>query len=129
MAGAGSDTDASCTAACWRRRPPQPVILYWIAMPIRLDATQYTTRPAGTWKLIKTNIAGNIQSIIFWDCCWRESPPVCIIIFCWTHMDAPERTGNRNLAGKSRPPVITARSMPRKPLSTGIAAWTAPRSE
>ena len=51
-------------------------------MPMRLDATQYTTRPAGTWKLIKTNMAGNIQSIIFWDCCWRGSPVLIIIIFC-----------------------------------------------
>ena len=98
-------------------------------MPIRLDATQYTTRPAGTWKLIKTNMAGNIQSIIFWDCCWRGSPVLIIIIFCWTHMDAPEKAGSRNLAGIVRLPVSTARSMPRKPLSTGMASWTMPSPE
>ena len=121
MVGVGADADAPCTAACWRRRPPQPVILYWIAMPMRLDATQYTTRPAGTWKLIKTNIAGNIHSIIFWDCCWRGSVPIVIIIFCWTHMDAPERTGSRKLEGIGRLPVSTARFMPRNPLSMGMA--------
>ena len=126
---AGADADASCTAACWRRRPPQPVILYWIAMPIRLDATQYTTRPAGTWKLMKTNMAGNIHSIIFWVCCWRGSALVGVIIFCWTHMDAPEKAGSRNLAGKARPPVSTARSMPRKALSMGMASWTRPSPE
>ena len=129
MSGAETEAGASWAAACWRRKPPQPEILYWIAMPIRLDATQYKTRPAGTWKLINTNMAGNIQSIIFWLCCWRGSAFGIIIIFCWAHMEPAERSGNRKRAGPARLPVKTARSMPRKPLSMGMASWTTPSPE
>lgn len=64
------------------RRPPQPETKYCIMIPIRVDATQYTTRPNGKNRLNIPNITGNMNSIIRWVLAWVGSVEGIWLIFC-----------------------------------------------
>ena len=79
--------------------PQPPVTKYWIAMPIKLDVTQYNARPLGSVNEKNAIIRGINQSIIAWlpDC--LGSVDGCMVIFCWTQVDAKTRTGMMMFVG------------------------------
>ena len=68
-------------------------------MPIKLDVTQYKARPLGSVNEKNAIIKGINQSIIIWlpDC--RGSVDGCMVIFCWTQVDAKTRTGMMMFVG------------------------------
>ena len=78
-------------------------------MPITLDVIQYSDRPLGSVYEKNAIISGINQSIIAWLPACRGSGFGCIVIFCWTQVDANTSTGKINLLGSD-----SARSSQRK---------------
>ena len=78
-------------------------------MPIRLDVIQYRDSPLGKVNEKNAIINGISQSIIAWlpDC--RGSVDGCMVIFCWTQVEAKTSTGSTSLVGSD-----SARSSHRK---------------
>jgi|TARA_B100000809_G_scaffold123055_1_gene121065 hypothetical protein len=68
-------------------------------MPITLDVTQYKAKPLGSVNEKNAIIRGISQSIIAWlpDCLGSEDG--CMVIFCWTQVDAKTITGMMMLVG------------------------------
>lgn len=97
---------------------PQPVMKPCMVMPITLDTTQYTARPAWNWVVKKPNISGIIHSIMrLVDSC-RGSAAGIIVIFCIIHIDTPTSTGITGVASGS------PRFIQRKRVSSGMDAFT-----
>ncbi len=87
-------------------------------MPITLEVVQYRDRPLGSVNEKNAIIRGISQSIIAWlpDC--RGSVDGCMVIFCWTQVDANTSTGKISLVGSD-----SARSSHRKRESKGAAEY------
>ncbi len=86
-------------------------------IPITLDVIQYRARPLGSVNEKNAIIRGINQSIMAWlpDC--LGSVDGCMVIFCWTQVDAKTSTGMIRLVGSD-----FARSSQRKPESMGAEA-------
>ena len=98
--------------------PQPPVTKYWIAIPIELDVTQYRASPLGSVNEKNAIIRGINQSIIAWlpDC--LGSVDGCMVIFCWTQVDAKTNTGINTFVGSD-----ADRSSHRKSAFSGAAVY------
>jgi hypothetical protein len=72
---------------------------YVITIPMMFENRMYTARPAGKVHVNTPNMIGSIQSIIWLVCCCRGSGDGTVVIFCWTHMEAPTSTGRMKFNG------------------------------
>ena len=87
-------------------------------MPITLDVTQYRARPLGSVNEKNAIIRGINQSIIAWlpDC--LGSLDGCMVIFCWTQVEAKTITGMITFVGSD-----ADRSNHRKFAFSGAAVY------
>ena len=84
---------------------------------IPLEIKRYNPRPIGNDNVRKPNIRGIIQSIIVLVDCCLGSVEGALVIFCWTHVEAPTKTGIISLVGSG-----SARFNHKNELLSGIAS-------
>jgi hypothetical protein len=88
------------------KRGPQPVMKYWMVMPIRLEIIQYKGSPLGQPREKTPRKRGIIHSIMVWvDCCLGSMEGV-MVIFCCTQVDAATSTGKMNMVGSGSARLI-----------------------
>ena len=82
---------------------------------------QYSARPLGSVTEKNAIISGINQSIIAWLPACLGSVDGCMVIFCWTHVEAKTRAGMSALRGLPLMDGFSARSIHRKPEFSGAA--------
>jgi hypothetical protein len=102
----GADAGAGVGLGNRGKRGPQPVMKYWMVMPIRLEIIQYRGSPLGQPRENTPRKRGIIHSIMVWvDCCLGSMEGV-MVIFCCTQVDAATSTGKMNMVGSGSARLI-----------------------
>ena len=79
-------------------------------MPIRLETTQYRASPLGNEKVRNASMRGIIHnSMLLVEACLASVVGI-IVIFCWTHVEAPTSSGIMMGEGSGSPRFIHKKS-------------------